>query len=283
MKTIGGRFRSLMARRSLALPLALLLALLLLPGFALARPNTAPLPGDLGDAPDSTNHFGVGMTAYPAVPANFPTVFDPAVGAVQGPVHTNPTGNGWLGAAVTVENDADLMPDADGITNIGPPANVANRDGADDGVPPPNPNGIPLPQCQNTQFRYIVTGAAAVPVPAQFVNVWIDWNHDGDWADVLTCVNPAGVVVVVPEWAVVDQPVNVVPGGVVWVTPLFPSFRPGGNQALWMRINMAESKAPKDPATGRADGRGPAAGYKYGETEDYILRYSGGGVIYFAD
>ncbi|MCB0186113.1 MAG: DUF11 domain-containing protein, partial [Caldilineaceae bacterium] len=32
---------------------------------------------DLGDGPDSTNHFGVAMDAYPGVPANFPVTNDP--------------------------------------------------------------------------------------------------------------------------------------------------------------------------------------------------------------
>ena len=44
---------------------------------------------DLGDAPDSSNHWGMPMTAYPGVPALFPTVFDSPFGQPRGPKHWN--------------------------------------------------------------------------------------------------------------------------------------------------------------------------------------------------
>ena len=279
MRTRHGQLRSPLTRRPLLIALAFMLAFsLLVPSLSLAQIAAAP-PGDLGDAPDSTNHFGVGMLAYPLVPARYPTVFDPATGAPQGPLHINPVANGWLGAAVSRETDADLLPDADGITNIDPPANAPNRDRFDDGVPPVNPAGIALPQCQRTQFRFIVTGAAAVPAPTGFVNVWFDWNRDGDWEDIFTCVDPTGVVVRAPEWAVRNQVVNIVPGSVVWATTPFVSFHPAGNSNIWMRINLADMPAPPNPLTSLADGRGPPNGYKYGETEDYFTIFSGG-VVY---
>jgi hypothetical protein len=280
MSTFGGHRGSPVGRRSFLVVLALLLLALSIPALALAKPasqSVAASPGELGDAPDRTNHFGVGMTAYPLVPANFPTVYDPALGAPQGPLHLNPVPNGWLGANLSREQDADLMPDADGITNIDPPTNTPNRDRFDDGVIPVNPNNIFLPQCANTQFRYIVTGAAAVPVPNARVNVWIDFNGDGDWADRFTCT-AGGVVIGVPEWAVRNQPVNIVPGSVVWATPVFPSFHPAGHKDAWMRINIAEINAPANPITLIIDGTGPGPGYKYGETEDYLLRWVGGSI-----
>jgi len=278
MRTQHGLLHLPAPRRSIPIALALLLAFsLLIPALSLASPApAAPPPGDLGDAPDSTNHFGVGMTAYPAVLARYPSVFDPATGAPPGPLHINPAGNGWLGAGVSREADADLLPDADGITNIDPPANASNRDRFDDGVPAVNPAGIALPQCQRTQFRFVVTGAAAVPIPTGFVNVWFDWNRDGDWSDIFTCVDPTGVLVRVPEWAVRNQPVNIVPGSVVWATVPFVSFHAAGNSNIWMRINLAEAQAPLDPATGLADGRGPPSGYRFGETEDYLALFSSG-------
>src|SRR5262245_24413515 len=146
------------------------LSLMVFPAFAAARPATddpplPPIPRDLGDAPDSTNHFGVAMTAYPGVPANFPTVFDPATGLPQGPLHFAPKADTWLGANVSGENDADLLPDADGVRNIIPPANNPDNDWFDDGVFPVNPIGIKLPQCQQTNFNYIVTGAAGIMHP----------------------------------------------------------------------------------------------------------------------
>ncbi len=262
-------------RRPLVALVPLLALALLLPTFALANPSVAaPPPYDLGDAPDNTNHFGTPYLAYAAVPGRYPTVFDPATGAVQGPRHSNLTANGWLGAGISGEQDADLMPDTDGFTNLDPGTVTPNRDKFDDGVPPPNAGIINLPQCANTQFRYIVTGAAVVPVPAARVNVWFDWNRDGDWEDIFTCVS-GGVAFSVPEWVVRNQPVNIVPGSVVWATPLFRSFHAVPGDLIWMRITMAETTAPLNPLTGRADGRGPANGYKYGETEDYLARFTG--------
>src|SRR4051794_30476574 len=140
----------------------LLLLTLLVPSLSLAGPSAAPATrGDLGDAPDSTNHFGAGMTAYPGIKGFFPTVFDPSTGLPQGPVHLSPKKDAWLGKDITDEFDADLLPDIDGITNLDPPADSPNRDRADDGVFALSPT-MSLPQCQQTQFRYIVTGAPAI-------------------------------------------------------------------------------------------------------------------------
>ncbi len=240
----------------------------------------APPPYDLGDAPDWTNHTGANMTAYgpPGPAARYPTVYDPATGAPSGPLH-QVTNRFWLGAAVTGEQDADLLPDADGITNIAPPANANNRDRADDGVPPVSPT-ITLPQCGTTQFRYIVTTAGAPPVAAARVNVWFDWNRDGDWEDIFTCTTASGGALIVREWAVQNQAVPLVAGSVVRITPLFPSLHNGQFREVWMRITIAETTAPLNPATGRADGRGPNPPYKYGETEDYYTVYVGPGTIW---
>jgi hypothetical protein len=274
-----GSRRSLLNRHSFGIALGLLLlAAVLAPAFGRARADD-PIY-ELGDAPDSSNHFGMPMAAFPGVPALYPVVFDPALGAPQGPRHTNPALNGWLGQTFSREQDADQLPDADAITNIGPPANAPNRDRFDDGVSPVNPNGLNLPQCGQTRFRYIVTGAAGgVPVPNAYVNVWFDWNRDGDWADQTTCTTSAGAVVTVYEWAVQNQPVTIVPGGALWWTPWFYSLHGGNSRDTWMRITIAHTPAPPSPA-GLPDGRGPAGGYVYGETEDYFVVYSGVGTTF---
>ncbi|GAB4200943.1 MAG: hypothetical protein OHK0022_22520 [Roseiflexaceae bacterium] len=271
MLATRGQGRSPLARR------AALAAVALASWLALSTATVAaPPPYDLGDAPDSTNHPVIGMTAYGAfVAARFPTVFDPATGPVQGPRHLNINGF-WLGQFVTGEQDADLFPDADGVTNITPGTNTNNRDRADDGVPPVSPT-ITLPQCGPTQFKYIVTGAAAPPVAGARVNVWFDWNRDGDWEDIFTCTDSAGVARIVREWAVQNQGVPVAAGSAVFATPVFNSANFGQFREVWMRISIAETAAPLNPATGRADGRGPAGGYKYGETEDYYTVYVGPG------
>jgi hypothetical protein len=130
--------------------------------------------GDLGDAPDSTNHYATSaMTAYPAVSANFPTVFDEATGVPVGPMHWFPKQDHWLGVDVSSEADADLLPDNDGLTNIDPTMDLANRDFYDDGLLSP----ISLPNCQLTSIQYSVriVGAAT----SRYVNAWIDFNRDG--------------------------------------------------------------------------------------------------------
>lgn len=267
--------------------LVALLVLLVCPALVAAHPAAddpppPPTPQDLGDAPDSTNHAGAGMTAYPGVPANFPTVYDPATGLPRGPRHANPGADSWLGASISPERDADLLPDADGVRNIVPPADDPDNDWFDDGVFPANPNDIKLPQCQQTSFNYIVTGAAVVITPTTYVNVWIDFNRDGDWADTLNCT-VGGVMYSVPEWVVQDQAVAVNAGmQTTYATPLFRSFHPGGHAPAWMRITLADQLTPQS-AGGLTDGRGPAGGYATGETEDYYLSpmlVPGQGIVY---
>ena len=66
---------------------------------------------DLGDAPDKNNNFLAPMTAYtPAVPANFPTVFN---SSSPGPQHLQPKAVAWLGPNVSLEVEADVGPDQD--------------------------------------------------------------------------------------------------------------------------------------------------------------------------
>jgi len=213
--------------------------------------------GDLGDAPDSTNHPAKVMTAYAGVNAGFPTVFDVATGSPEGPIHVVVGADSWLGVGVTEEKDADLLPDADGITNIDPLLDVKDRDGQDDGVSFP----ISLPQCQQTQFQYTVNVVG--PTRTRYVNAWIDFNHDGDWADTLTCTDGGGQPRSVPEWVVQDQVTNLAAGVHVVATP--PIWSVDLDDDVWLRITLAEGPTPG------TDGRGPSDPYEIGETEDYLL------------
>lgn len=223
---------------------------------------------DLGDAPDSSNSWGVPMPTYAlGIPAMFPTVFG-AGSPPFGPKHLAPLALAWLGPGVSLENEADLGPDQDGINNLVPPLNVSDADSGgigpgDDGVVFP----LSLPHCRSTTITYLANMPAGPAVPL-FANVWFDWNRDGDWNDVLTC--PDGTSV--PEWAVQNQPIP--PGiGIVPVPslPFFcwhPSVTPG--DPLWMRITLSELSWPA-PGAGLAGGDGPAVGFQFGETEDYYV------------
>jgi hypothetical protein len=223
---------------------------------------------DLGDAPDSSNSWGLPMTAYPpgagvGVPANFPTVFR-AGSPPYGPKHLQSRALAWLGLAVTPEAEADVGWDADGVNNITvllppPLLLVPDQDRADDGVVFP----LALPHCARTTFPYLVTVAA--PGPQLYVNVWFDWNRDGDWADTMQC--PGGPPT--PEWAVQNQPVPVlVPGPVAMITPPFYSWHPtpARVEPVWMRLTLSEQMLPPGSA-----GEGPAGGCQFGETEDYYI------------
>lgn len=255
-----------------------------------------PMPQhDLGDAPASLNNSfpapGLPMTAYPlggpaGVIANFPTaVVMPGPMLPVGPIHMLPTAVAFLGNNVTFESNADIGPDTDFINNILPARNQPDNDGADDGVVFP----LTLPHCRPTQFNYNVTFPGPPPVPPGtplFVNVWFDWNRDGDWNDVMKCPDGSSA----PEHAVVNQliPVAVPPPPYPIVMNMaslpFRAWHPTTtNQPIWMRITLAEQAWPGG-GSGVAGGDGPINGYLYGETEDYYLTtYDYGGELDFGD
>ncbi|MFQ5341266.1 MAG: GEVED domain-containing protein [Anaerolineae bacterium] len=232
---------------------------------------------DLGDAPDSSNHFNARMTAYGVVTARFPTVYqsssDPAVGP-PGPLHWRPRADAWLGYWVSGERDADLLPDEDGRPNLKPPHDDADLDRADDGLIEP----VRLPRCGETEIKVLVNrpGPSPEEVSGQttverYINVWFDWNRDGDWEDTFQCKTESGRVVDVPEWAVQDHLATLEPGLQDLLLPAFPVYNPTPHLPIWARVTLAEQPAPLNPDSSRADGRGPEAGYRYGETEDYLI------------
>jgi len=216
---------------------------------------------DFGDAPCEINHAGVGMTAYPAggpagVGANFPTVYDPQIGAL-GPIHHLAQAGAWLGEAVTAERNADLPPDADGPTNIDPPADAPDRDGADDGLQLP----LALPNCQPTTFTFQVTFPPGGPQIDYFLNAWFDWNRNGQWGEELDCGKAMA-----KEWAVQNMPIPYhTPGTYSFTTPVFLPWQPDSDGPQWLRLTLSEQRSS------HPDASGPVDGYEFGETEDYYL------------
>ncbi len=217
---------------------------------------------DLGDAPTSLNHAGAAMTAYvlsgTPIPAQFPTVYDPGIGAL-GPMHRQPRAGAWLGDWVTLEQNADQSPDEDGAINIAPPLNWPDRDREDDGVA-----GLPpLVHCQPAAFVFRVAIPAGAPAQAiYFLNAWFDWDRDGKWGAVADCG-----VAQTDEWAVQNfaLPAGLTPGIHVFTAPAFLPWHPTTRQPLWFRLTLSEQQ------TDRRDGGGPNGGYAMGETEDYWL------------
>ncbi|MBN1973840.1 MAG: hypothetical protein JW787_09400 [Sedimentisphaerales bacterium] len=233
---------------------------------------------DLGDAPDTTNHTASIMRTYDnSVTAQFPTVF--TGNAVKGPIHLDPKGVAYLGNTVTFEDEADQGYDQDPTNNILPTQlNInADRDLGDDGVvmstDPWLGSTLAMNHCQFTTFNYKVN--VIDPNVDMWVNVWFDWNRDGDWEDDgntdqnLNCAscNTGGAV---KEWAVQNQLLYNLNTGINTITtPGFLAWHPAsGNKKIWMRITLSDQ--PWKGGTGAA-GSGPTNGYDYGETEDYYF------------
>jgi hypothetical protein len=221
---------------------------------------------DLGDAPDSSNGSGgLPLQAYPdGTMARYPTVYGSGL-PPYGPIHWKPREVAYLGHSVTLESEADDGADEDSINNIQPLEETSNRDGGDDGVRLP----LVLPNYGSAVLEYTV----AVVNPAQgvmYVNVWFDWNRDGDWDDTLNCPNGARA----PEWAVQNQAVALTGAGRLrLVTPSFVCWHPAGSDlaAIWMRITLSETPRPVAGQSSASGGSASKDGYLYGETEDYYL------------
>lgn len=224
---------------------------------------------DLGDAPDNSNDFGMDMTAYPAggpagTVASYPTVYlhnSPPFG----PLHKDPLAASGLGVAVTMENEADIGYDDDPFNNIDPLNDKPDQDGADDAVTIP----LFLSNCGLCSFQYVVNVYHNI-LRGMFVNVWFDWNRDGDWNDTVEC--PGGPV---PEWAVQNHFLTFSSLGLhLFTTPIFVAWQPDAAIAppIWMRISLAErSWSPFLDGVETTGGAGPRNGYGYGETEDYYF------------
>ena len=218
---------------------------------------------ELGDAPDSTNSHGVAMTAYPdGTPANYPTVF--AAGSPPfGPKHNAPKSSAWLGQNVTLEDEADIGFDQDGINNLDPPSNLPDLDDADDGLILP----VHMPKCRWTNVDYEVNTLSIGGV--YYVNIWCDFNRDGDWDDEIDVCSTENI----PEWAVRNQMLTGLAPGLNTVTSLpFVSWHPidSTEEGLWMRITISEQTWQEIWGAG---GCGPisGSGYAIGETEDYYV------------
>jgi len=241
---------------------------------------------ELGDAPDSTNHFNVHMTAYRSlgpldviVPAKFPTVFRGL--PPYGPIHWNPILIAHLGQALTRETDADYGYDQDPTNNLIPPKDAADWDKADDGVRIP----LRLPHRRPARFDYLVH--LLQPIDRLYVNVWFDWNRDGDWDDIIPCNNPddaADKTLLAHEWAVRNQMLTgLKPGFHRIATPPFicwHPFYPAFECPIWMRITLSDKPAMSPlpmtdtlsaPLLEGYGGSGPQDGYWIGETEDYLF------------
>jgi hypothetical protein len=222
-----------------------------------------------GDAPSSHNHFFGPMTTHiTGTLANFPVVWD-----WDGTLGPGPATGYWgfchypslalspsfLGAAKTQELDADLLPDMDPVTNIDPPTNAPDRDGADDGVAFPTL----LPHCGSTNVNVVGQNNSGANL---YLNAWADWNRDGDWHDTSLCECGAS------EWIIQGYPVA--PGAfaaTIPITPCQPVLDP--TEPLWARVTLSElDPLPGAPwIYGGQPHPAPGGCFAEGETEDYLV------------
>jgi GEVED domain-containing protein len=99
-----------------------------------------------------------------------------------------------------------------------------------------------------------------------FLNILVDWNQDGDWADNALCFQNK---ICAPEWAVKNDTILLVPGCNT-ITSRQIQVGPQEGDA-WMRITLSSDRAPDDfPWNGSKGIVGGAL--KGGETEDYPVR-----------
>ena len=230
---------------------------------------------DLGDAPDSDGVRSRRMTAYPngptgVVDAHFPTLFSDTDGQPVGPIHLNPLLVAHLGESVSLEVAADEGPDTDGVNNIEPATDEADLDGDDDGVVFP----VALPDCDWASLDYIVN--VIDPNQDLWVNIWLDFNRDGDWDDDTSTDPEMGDGErYVTEWAVQNQLLFGLPAGLNRISaPAFMAWHPEkGPDEIWMRITLSEIpfRGGDNPGVTGNAGSGPAEGFAIGETEDYFF------------
>ena len=187
----------------------------------------------------------------------------------------------FLGKNITAETEADKGADDDGINNIDPQSNTSDDDKGDDGIVLP----LNLPTCRWTTFDYSVN--VIDPSVDLYVNIWFDWNRDGDWDDTLDCGQGTA-----EEWAVQNQLLyNLDEGTNKITTPAILPWHPKNAKEIWMRITLSEIpwKGGSNPGAKGNAGSGPQEKYLLGETEDYYFQpdtsylicedYNGDGVI----
>ena len=244
--------------------------------LTIAVEGAAQVGFDLGDAPDSTNGLGRIMHAYKPeggqnVRAHYPTSAKSGYGERPiGPVHKNPLAVAFLGSNVSLEEEAETGLDLDVLNNIDPMNDLADQDTADDGLVHP----IEMPQGEWTTIKYVVT--VVEPGTDLWVNVWCDWNRDGDWdddSDSDTRMRSDGRRV--SEWAVQNQFLFGLSEGAHRITsPAFIPWHPAkGPEDIWLRITLSEKpwRGGDHPKMRSNGGSGPEEGYKIGETEDHVF------------
>ena len=222
-----------------------------------------------GDAPSSHYHAGPPhMETYPGsgVWAEYPVVWDWDGTLGPGPVTGyygfchHSTGTTYLGSSPSFELDADLLPDQDLLTNIEPSTNTADRDQSDDGVT--FPGG--LPRCITSTVTFLGHNGSGGTL---YLNVWADWNRDGDWEDGTQCGCGDD------EWAIKDFAIE--PSPIEESIEIIPCHTCDPTEPLWTRVTLTE--VPLAPLGepwiyGGQPYPAPNGCFELGETEDFLFQ-----------
>ncbi|HEY6194853.1 MAG TPA: GEVED domain-containing protein [Candidatus Eisenbacteria bacterium] len=105
------------------------------------------------------------------------------------------------------------------------------------------------------------TYSCAAAVRRVFLNILVDWSHDGDWNDAMQACNNC-----VPEWAVKNVAIDLPPGCFTQTSPAFLTGPTAG--PAWMRVTISDAPVNDDfPWAGSATM--PTGEIVGGETEDY--------------
>ncbi len=246
-------------------------------------------PTDYGDAPEN-------CLAYPGVMGHFPTcrADSPPGDATNacGPVLPPPGPTGfvmhqhlptlfqyWLGCgpAGTPPMGIDGEPDGK-VNDTGAGASVCNPGLLVDCVEKAFGMTFGQDECYGSSDAGLSSPVAFAPCTPSSItfkawncspnaqqvvlNILVDWNHDGDWNDIVQC--PTGACV--PEWAVQNVVITLFPGCNTITSPSFMSGPTAG--PAWMRISISDNQAPGDYAWA-GSAHLPGQAMINGETEDY--------------
>lgn len=254
---------------------------------------------DFGDAPED-------VQAYAGVPGHFPTctmpsapgtqelapgcfVLSTAPGATGYVEHVRNLGDPWavwLGCP-GVDSETDGKTNDNGAPNsvCAPttPAvdcfepvwlNFGQDECTGDGVDAGIQNPVTFTACQYGDVTFDAYNCGATSVAA-YINILVDWNHDGDWNDNFDC---AGVGCAY-EWAVKNHQITLPPGCTTFTSPQFLAGPfagiPGTPQEGWMRITITRKWVGDDFPWAGSIGE-PGDVYATGETEDYPVEILSG-------
>jgi hypothetical protein len=119
-------------------------------------------------------------------------------------------------------------------------------------------SSLDFPTCQSGSVTFTTWSCAPEPRTA-VLNILIDWNHDGDWNDVVSCAGACAY-----EWVVKNVNVTLPPNCGTITSPSFLNGPTAG--PAWMRISLSDTPVNDHfPWAGTAGESGVAGG----ETEDY--------------